>query len=395
MAQNAPVGHRLVVLALLVALGLVVGATPAAASNPKAVLVAVDDAGHTRWKRAPGDHDLSVVGAFDGLVLTVGIPSCNTAAATIRALDARTGKQKWQRAVAAREGSIPLVAHAGNVVVAATADGLLQAFDGRTGRPRWRSAPLAGGSSYRSLVGVGDRLVVSTEAPGSLPQTTGALDAATGKTLWSLSVAGSWFGVPNPAAAGIAFTATPAGTTIDNSTTTISAYDLETGVQRWRTTVHTRGARALTAAGADLVFGADPLGAPVPTATTTVVALDAATGEARWTLPGVNAYFPPLVLVASGHVFADVDGKIAAVRPADGSVEWAVTDVGTPPFSIVADTKTLAVGTATGPRTSTNAYDVAEGRLRWRRQGLSPAAAGAATFYLSDRLGTSDCNVGA
>ncbi len=61
-------GHRLVVAALLVAAGGAFAAPAAGTANPKATLVAVDDAGHTRWKRAPGDRDLSVVGEADGLL---------------------------------------------------------------------------------------------------------------------------------------------------------------------------------------------------------------------------------------------------------------------------------------------------------------------------------------
>ena len=61
-----------------------------------------------------------------------------TGIASIKALDPETGETKWEYKITRGSLSAGVLATAGNVVFAATAEGTLVALNSRTGAPLWR-----------------------------------------------------------------------------------------------------------------------------------------------------------------------------------------------------------------------------------------------------------------
>jgi outer membrane protein assembly factor BamB len=133
--------------------------------------------GKTVWT-VPVDAGSSVdaVGVDDDRVV-LELFGTNTPATSVRALDARTGKQLW-----ADDGTSAqhLVAAASGVVVVQTGD-TIAGMDGATGKELWHRAGGVAASPQEGAVIGGGRIFVASRDPRSPGE---MIDVTTGNTVW-------------------------------------------------------------------------------------------------------------------------------------------------------------------------------------------------------------------
>lgn len=289
--------------------------------------------GTKRWtsEHGPVAVDLSLGGvqsrnwapvAGGGLVYTVHHEQDQPA--TLFALDAATGKQRWSYP-GSSGGITPPALSAGAVCVAA-ADGVTL-LDAATGGKRW-TAPLPAGAGGTPAFANG---VICLVDAGGTPT---ALDAATGKVRWARADA------RNTQYANRAVT-------IAGGTAYVGAnlaFDLATGRQLWSSVSGVDAGRLpVTVAGGTLYLagGGDPGEAPA------VAALDPATGALRWNAPvagdHIQLFGPPAVLGSTAYVGTRSSGLLA-FDAASGRRRWSL-DVGKTPLSapVAAGGKVYAV----------------------------------------------------
>jgi outer membrane protein assembly factor BamB len=234
-------------------------------STAAAALVSLDPAtGAVRWRVSLGFglEDLPVV-TSDGVVAVLSLGG------TLRAFDLATGRPLWS----AKYSKSGLLA-AGTVVIGNAGHGsgdnwtrALTVFSGRTGKQLWSASGLPGGSQFVPAPGgrllmydVPQPLPIGTRRPAPGPVT--AVDAVTGRTLWSLStgrpVSVVW---ATPAGVVIA-TGIPGTVLVKDPSARLYLADLATGRVRWSAAGHT-----------------DPYATPVITAANVItVATTPATG---------------------------------------------------------------------------------------------------------------------
>lgn len=204
------------------------------------------------------------------------------------ALDARTGKIKWQLPLNTLS-SAPAVAN--GLVYLSVFRQPFQAIDAQTGQVRWTYAGDGGVSGapiiYRGSVYLGDWNNLL------------ALDAKSGALKWRLATLGS---VSSPAAG---------DNTIYFSADAVYALDSDSGVLKWKFTPAARAGAPVVADGL-VVFAADGL-----------YALDTMTGVLKWKrdIPG-NSQAPLTPAVADSTAF-DASGKLVyAFGVRNGEPRW-------------------------------------------------------------------------
>ena len=245
--------------------GSVIAALGTGSSAP--VLVSLDPAtGAVRWTAG-----LATEGLEDAPVVTSdGVLAILTQTGTLRAFDLATGRRLWS-ATYAKAGLLA----AGSVVIGNAGHGgsitdetrALTAFGGRTGKVAWSVTGLPGGSQF--VPAPGGRLLMY-DVPLPLPPGTRqpapapvrALDAATGKTLWTLSTGRPVSAVWAAPDGVVIATGIPGTVLVEDPSARLYLADLETGKVRWSAAGHT-----------------DPYTTPVITATDVItVATTPATG---------------------------------------------------------------------------------------------------------------------
>lgn len=273
--------------------GSVIAALATGSSAP--ALVSLDPAtGTVRWRAR-----LATEGLEDPPVVTSdGVLAALSQAGTLTAFDLATGRQLWS-AKYARAGLLA----AGSVVIGNAGHGstitdetrALTAFGGRTGQVAWSASGLPGGSQF--VPAPGGRLLMydvplpvpsGTRPPAPVPVT--ALDAATGKTLWTLSIRRPVSAVWAAPAGVVIATGLPGTVLVEDPGARLYLADLATGRVRWSAAGHT-----------------DPYATPVITAANVItIATTPATGTVTDHIAGTGA-------VAWKAVISDVYGRYLAM----------------------------------------------------------------------------------
>ena len=286
---------------------------------------------------ARGQADGQADDQADDHQMTVAIAQLD---GTVRALDARTGAERWTSELGAglapEAASVfaPPAADGGDVLVGNQRH--LAALDGATGAAAWSVDPVPGGAYSQSLaaVAIGDGVVVGVfhrELGGVI-----AWDRATGAERWRLDDR-----------LAVAINASPVidaergQVIIVNGRTEVAALDLATGAPRWQVRLDPQG----------FDWGNATVGAPalahgvvvVPTLYRDLVALDAASGLELWRFaarPGPlrtthyrgagEAGFEASPVITGDVVWAaDTSGRLAALELRTGAPLWQ-TDLGAP-----------------------------------------------------------------
>lgn len=139
------------------------------------------DISDVKWTDATG-RDKNIADALGGgLTYDDKVIYATTGLGTLRALDAQTGKVKWNIRVGAPVRGAPAVS--GGLVVVLTADNQTLAYDAATGAPRWDHRGIRETAGYFSTTApvISEGVVVSAYSSGEIF----ALRLETGSVLWS------------------------------------------------------------------------------------------------------------------------------------------------------------------------------------------------------------------
>jgi outer membrane protein assembly factor BamB len=306
------------------------GSVIAAFGTDSPVLVSLDHAtGAVRWTAR-----LAAEGLEDAPVVTSdGVLAVLTQTGTLRAFDLATGRQLWSTKYA-KAGLLA----AGSVVIGNAGHGsnitnltrTLTAFGGRTGKIAWSATGLPGGSQF--VPAPGGRLLMydvplplppGTRRPAPGPVT--ALDAATGKTLWTLSTGRPVSAVWASAAGVVIATGIPGTVLVKDPSARLFLADLAAGQVRWSASGHTDPYTT------PVVTPADVITVATTPATGTVTDHTARSGTVRWTAP-----------------ISDVGGRFLT-QPAGPDVL-----VTFPPAAATKPSRLLALDVATGATRATD-----------------------------------------
>lgn len=241
------------------------------------------------WCAGPGNY---LPDAPSGAAVANGIVYFGSAVGSIFAFDAATGAQLWSAPISTdNAASSPAVADG---VVYISGDGLL-AFDAKTGAQLWSSS-MAGGGSPTVVGGV----VYETTGTG-----LAALNAKTGAVIWSVSPGGPLsIAADSPAVAqGLAYFGTyfpgPHGTSIDR----FYAIDAQTGKTVWSVPLASEPFGSPAVANGVVYVG---------TYGGTLYAFNAKTGAQLATVAGVSGESSPTV--ANGVVYSEtIQGELFAL----------------------------------------------------------------------------------
>ncbi|MEO3805964.1 PQQ-binding-like beta-propeller repeat protein [Nonomuraea sp. B1E8] len=304
-------------------------------------------------------------------VVTGGVVYATSRDGTVSALDAATGAVRWRYRTGGPVVDDHVVAH--GTVYAAGSTGRVVALDASTGRPRWSRKIIVVGD----LVVAAGRLYLWTRHPAwSLKAELVALDAASGRRLWSFEPAGDMLN-PEPVLAGdIVLTGSDHGV--------MYALDPATGTEKRRHRLGAEHDRILLLRAGRTVYTTSSNG--------DVNALDAVSGEVRWRTR-INGAISSRPMVAGTTVYVGDDGGTThALDAATGARLWEFPAKGDQPlFTWSAAVADGLVFTA-GRDHTLYALDTATGTMRWRLplpggRDAGPVAA-AGTVHVSDREGT-------
>jgi outer membrane protein assembly factor BamB len=230
---------------------------------------------------------LAVLGGSDGQVWAV---------------DAAGGAVRWRFRTGGRVRSSPAVA--GGRVYVGSMDGTLYALELASGRLVWRF-DTEGHSLESAKFGFDRRTIQSSPAVadgtvfvGSRDGHLYAVDAATGRGLWTTDHEMSWVNSSPAVSGGLVF----AGSS-DNRF--VQAVDRRSGMERWRVPTE-RLVWSSPAVAGDFVYVGD--------ATGTLYALDRATGAERWRYRSGRRIYSSPVLAGGLLYVGNDDGAIYAIR---------------------------------------------------------------------------------
>ncbi|GAA3190186.1 hypothetical protein GCM10010486_68760 [Nonomuraea roseoviolacea subsp. carminata] len=304
-------------------------------------------------------------------VVTGGVVYATSGDGTVSALDAATGAVRWRYRTGGSVEDGHVVAH--GIVYAAGSVGGLVALDAGTGRPRWSRKIIVSGH----LVVAAGRLYLWTRHPAwSSKAELVALDATSGKRLWSFEPAGDVL-TPEPVLAGDVVLA-------GSDHGVLYALDPATGTVKERHRLGAEHDRILLLRAGTTVYATGSNG--------DVNALDTVSGKVRWRsrITGPTSFRP---VVADGTLYVgDDEGTTHALDATTGTPLWGFRAKGDQPMfqwsAAVADGLLYTVGR---DRTL-YALAPATGEIRWRLplpggRETGPVAADG-TVYVSDREGT-------
>ncbi len=292
------------------------------------------------------------------------------------ALDARTGRQRWQADfTAARDSSPALLGGRGFLYDSASREAVV-GFEEATGKALWTQSLKSIGLA--PVVVAGSGVVCLTGSSGTGEYGLYGYDAASGRPRWQYSV-DTLFQTQAALAGGLCCFSSEKGF--------VYGIDIATGNARWQVRTGAGAASTPVVAG-DLVV--------VATEDGSVLGLEAATGRKRWSVPlggpaaSQNGKGAP-VGVAGGTVFVGgQDGTLYALDAASGRRRWqrpvagAAGSAGSRGFLIPAVGGGVAVATDNEGRIV--ALDAATGAPRWERgvgkgHGERPLILGSLVYY--------------
>ncbi len=221
------------------------------------------------------------------------------------AVDRTSREERWRFAIEDISRGGPTIAN-GTVFVGSRGR-FVYAIDAQQGTLRWKRRLE---SAVEAAPAVSDGRVYAVSENGAKGNTRlYALDAASGKTVWSYSPKGVAIGVSSPTvAAGMVF--------VGFGDAQVRAFDATTGKLMWSAPV--RGFfsfhSSLAYSGGD-VYAMDENGG--------VYRLDGETGELRWDFqfPSYVSWSSPLVEGSTTYVGMD-DGTVAAIEVSSGHLVW-------------------------------------------------------------------------
>jgi outer membrane protein assembly factor BamB len=264
-----------------------------------------------------------------GLVAHEGVLYATTGYGTLLAIDAKTGKTKWQSKVGAPVRGAPC--YVDGLVVVLTADNQTLAFTAETGGARWEHRGIRESAGYFATTApvASDGIVVSAYTSGEIF----ALRAETGSVLWSDSVSSQ---VKTRASA--VFSGIDADPIVQDGVVIVisaggvmQASALLNGRPLWQQKI--AGHQTPWSAGNAIFLISD---------THDVAALIKRNGAIRWATAlaesdGIRDVTPPLygpILAGNAVMVVDRNGSLRAFKPEDGKAlgEYELADgIITPP----------------------------------------------------------------
>ena len=186
------------------------------------VLSLAADGGTQRWEyRAPGRADISP--AVDGETVFVAAEDLTSGVATVYALDAATGRERWRFSPSGPAIGVSSVSVRDGTAVVGMGDFLIHGLDAANGAERWRARARAPFTAW--LVPVAGEPLVVGDGAGHLY----GVDGDSGKLEWTFRVPGDLVEA-SPIVAGSA-------AVVGDSGGQVSAIDLRTGLLVWKRTI--------------------------------------------------------------------------------------------------------------------------------------------------------------
>lgn len=260
------------------------------------------DTGRSRWERALGSTDAVSSPAVAGSVVYVGNGP------VVHAVDAETGDIEWEFETADVIGSTPTVAR--DVIYVGSDDSALYAISAVDGTERWRFST---GGAVRSSPAVAEGVVYTGSRDGSLY----AVDAASGDERWSFETDGS-VGSSPAVSGGTVFIKSVAGTLYAVATDGSKLWQWEGSSDDWTDT-------ASPAVDETRVYIGDRWG---------LYAVDRETGETRWRFTGPDSFNRRFTGVDSKPAVVDktvyftargIPSHVYAVDKSSGTERWHVS----------------------------------------------------------------------
>jgi outer membrane protein assembly factor BamB len=360
-SHRAAWGAVLLGVVLGVALAIAVSSDPFGSRPHPGSLLDVDlETGTVRFDVKTETASVHLHALSRGLVVVTGADNCNTRPAReeMYAYSVPSGALRWQRRLAGACSDFSEPDEVSGGVVAVHIDRGVEGWDAATGKTRWQVplpeddpprqsastivSPNSGSSGHLHFIaaqsGRVERsvdvdfrpavwamtpttillIVQSSSGPG-FRQEVGAIDARTGRRLWSATVGGEGGFYAPRTADGVTIVGTIPGAT--SNTATYSAFDLRDGRLLWRQqrrTVEVGSPGELEAAGAGLALF-------VQEGTQTLQALDVRTGTLRWKhhLVGWRTRGSSEVVAGAGSVAVIDQGKVTVFDARDGTRRWS------------------------------------------------------------------------
>ena len=298
----------------------------------------------------------------------------------LRAVDLRSGQERWRADVGARLRSSP--ATNGRLVVLGAADGKVHAFDAATGRRAWAFAT-AGVTLNSANFGYDRRTVQSSPALDDSTAFVGArdgflyaIDLATGRERWHFDHQVSWCNTSPATADGVVYAGSSDGLFVQ-------AVSAGAGRELWR--ARTQG----------IVWGSPAVTARTvyaPDGTGRVYAFDRATGNQLWVWrSGARVFSSPVA-----------DGGTLYVGSDDGALYALAIDANRPLARAVYWDSAMARLATIGPVTALRTYLTAQGfevlnaeQLESWLQSRAEAGEPSALVFAVDHLGSATMDAAA
>lgn len=316
--------------------------------DSRARVTAVTTSGAVAWVSdltPPADRSGDASGG--GLAWDAGTLYVASAFGTLTALDAATGRVRWEQDLDAAATGAPTVEN--GVVYVASRNAIGWAIDANDGRILWQvlGAPSASGIAGAPAPALSESLAIFPFGSGQML----AVSKSGGGQVWAASVAGLRPGRAFSRVSDLTGDPVISGTTVyaGNHSGRTAAFELVTGTEKWSAD---HGAMSPVWAGGNSVF--------LISDENRIVRLDAATGDTVWSvdLPfftrqrlarrkGTFAHYGP-VLAGGRLVVASDDALIRQFDPADGRLIGTVELPGGAASNPVVAGGTLYVVTKTG-----------------------------------------------